>query len=425
MISLDRHVAQLIEQICGTPYQFSIRQQIVNWTTFFCFLISLFFVLINSLLATDLIWALCGALGCLIAYFFARFQSNLSKLMAPLLVILYFTLSTGAWFSHAGIDGVIPRFAVVVLLVAIIIFQKLVRTLTILGIALQIGLLTYIQMKSPSIVMMYPDEMTHQFHLLSAYCCIALFCIGLMAVLVHNLDVRHQQANTMLYNILPDSVADSLIAHPERNVTHYFERVSILFADIVNFTPMSTEMTSVELVSLLNELFSDFDTLIATYNVEKIKTIGDCYVIAAGTPRPMQNHAQILAQIALEMQQLVQQKRYLGRQLELHIAIHSGSVVAGVIGKNKFIYDLWGETVNTISLMDSHGKRGMIQITRATYDLINTQFFCVAQGTIERKGQQPVEVWQLLGERPMPLHQNVQLPAIKEPLLSGAPPLSL
>ena len=200
-----------------------------------------------------------------------------------------------------------------------------------------------------------------------------------------------------LYNILPISVAKTLQQYPERTIAHYFENVSILFADIVNFTPLSNGLTPVSLVSLLNELFSDFDGLVIKYGVEKVKTIGDCYMIAAGAPTLCTRHAHALARLALEMQQLVKDKQYQGHSLTLRIGINSGSVVAGVIGRNKFTYDLWGDAVNTASRMESHSTGGVIQVTTATYELIRDEFICQPQGQIMVKGKGEMTVWSLVG----------------------------
>jgi adenylate cyclase len=161
---------------------------------------------------------------------------------------------------------------------------------------------------------------------------------------------------------------------------------------------MSAKMSPTDLVDLLNEVFSYFDNLVEKYDVEKIKTIGDCYMVASGVPRPRPDHAHVLARLALDMRQFVNQSKFGAHKISLRIGINSGPVVAGVIGRKKFIYDLWGDAVNTASRMESHGSEGTIQITRATYELIKDDFVCEPRGTVYVKGKGEMEAWQICGD---------------------------
>lgn len=205
-------------------------------------------------------------------------------------------------------------------------------------------------------------------------------------------NVFQEQSETLLLNILPKEIVAILEEGPTTIAEHY-DGASILFADIAEFTPMSANMTPDELVMLLNEIFSYFDRLVEKYDLEKIKTIGDCYMVAAGVPRTREDHAQALTMLAIEMRDYVEQHEILGHRLSFRIGINSGPVVAGVIGRKKFIYDLWGEAVNTASRMESQGREGFIQITRATHELIKDQFVCEQRGWIEVKGLGQTETW--------------------------------
>jgi adenylate cyclase len=149
----------------------------------------------------------------------------------------------------------------------------------------------------------------------------------------------------------------------------------------------------------LNELFSEFDRMAERLGVEKIKTIGDCYMAAAGVPRPTDNHAHALTRLALAMQAHMTEYRFEGRRLALRIGINSGPVTAGVIGRKKFIYDLWGHTVNIASRMESQGSGGAVQITDATHALIEDDFACVSAGVVNVKGNGEMHVWHVLGAR--------------------------
>lgn len=211
------------------------------------------------------------------------------------------------------------------------------------------------------------------------------------------LHLEQEKSENLLLNILPKEIAD-ILKNENRTIADHYDGVSILFADVVNFTPMSALMTPVELVELLNGVFSYFDTLVGKYGLEKIKTIGDCYMVAAGVPQPRPDHAHVLTHMALEVQNHFSRHRFGGRKLAFRIGINSGPVVAGVIGRMKFIYDLWGDAVNTASRMESHGVGGRIQVTEATYELIKDDFVCEPRGTVNVKGKGKMEVWHVVGE---------------------------
>ena len=211
--------------------------------------------------------------------------------------------------------------------------------------------------------------------------------------------LRQEQAKAenLLLNILPRSIADRLKAETEP-IADQFGSASILFADVADFTPWSQGLPPAEVVGYLDHLFSRLDELAERYGVEKIKTIGDCYMVAAGVPTPRPDHARALALMALDMLEACSDEiGHLG--LELRVGINSGPVVAGVIGRKRFLYDLWGDAVNTASRMESHGTPGRVQITRATYELLADEFECEPRGTIVIKGKGEVEAWYLIGPR--------------------------
>src|SRR5204863_2682430 len=210
------------------------------------------------------------------------------------------------------------------------------------------------------------------------------------------------RAESLLLNILPRSIADRLKADTRR-IADQFSSASILFADVVDFTPLAERLPPAEVVGVLDHLFSHFDELAERHELEKIKTIGDCYMIAAGVPSPRPDHARALALMALDMQAAMRSVDEVGHLgLELRIGINSGPVVAGVIGRKRFLYDLWGDAVNTASRMESHGTSGRIQITRATKELLEDEFVCEPRGTIPVKGKGETEAWYLVGRRVEP-----------------------
>jgi len=205
-----------------------------------------------------------------------------------------------------------------------------------------------------------------------------------------------QKSETLLLNILPKEIA-AILKNESRTIADHFEEASVLFADMVGFTPLSARLPPVEMVELLNEVFSFFDSLLDKYGVEKIRTIGDSYMVASGVPRERSDHAQALAHMALEMQDYISNHTFHnGQRVSFRIGINSGSMIAGVIGRRKFVYDVWGDAVNIASRMESHGLGGAVQITQATYELIRDEFVCEPRGTVNVKGKGEMDVWLVL-----------------------------
>lgn len=225
------------------------------------------------------------------------------------------------------------------------------------------------------------------------------------------LRVEQAKAESLLLNILPRSIAERLKAET-RTIADQFSSASILFADVADFTPLADRLPPTDVVALLDHLFSHFDVLAERYGLEKIKTIGDCYMVAAGVPAPRPDHARVLAVMALDMQAAMGSLDEIGHLgLELRVGINSGPVVAGVIGRKRFLYDLWGDAVNTASRMESQGTSGRIQITRATKELLADEFICEPRGTITVKGKGEVEAWYLVGRRADPTGRPLAHPA--------------
>jgi len=205
------------------------------------------------------------------------------------------------------------------------------------------------------------------------------------------------RSDSLLLNVLPAAIAERM-KRGESSIADHHDNVTMLFADVVGFTPLSGKLSPEEAVELLAEVFTYFDALVEKYEIEKIRTIGDGYYVAAGVPSERSDHATIVAAMALEMSDFATHVQIpLADQLQIRIGINSGPVVAGVIGIKKFQYDLWGDAVNVASRMESHGVPGRIQVTSTTYNLIKDQFYCEPRGSIEVKGKGEMETWFLEG----------------------------
>ena len=210
---------------------------------------------------------------------------------------------------------------------------------------------------------------------------------------------EQQRSEGLLLSILPASIVERLKGEP-RTIADQFTVASVLFADVVDFTARSKDLPAAEVVGLLDRLFSHFDTLAERHGLEKIKTIGDAYMLAAGVPVPRPDHARVIALVALDMVGSTAPGGPCGDlELELRIGINSGPVVAGVIGRRKFLYDLWGDAVNTASRMESGGTPGRVQVAQPTYELLKDEFELVPRGTIAVKGKGEMETWYLMGAR--------------------------
>ncbi|MEN9208279.1 MAG: adenylate/guanylate cyclase domain-containing protein [Gloeomargarita sp. GMQP_bins_120] len=212
------------------------------------------------------------------------------------------------------------------------------------------------------------------------------------------LRLEQEKSERLLLNILPKPVAERL-KQGQQVIADHFPAVTVLFADIVDFTSLAARMPAQEVVALLNGVFSQFDHLAERHGLEKIKTIGDAYMVVGGLPMSRPDHAQAVAAFALDVLATLQADENTQRLLRVRIGMHSGPVVAGVIGTKKFIYDLWGDTVNTASRMQMVGHPNTIQVSEATYHLLKAEFVLQERGVIPVKGKGEMRVYYLLGRR--------------------------
>jgi adenylate cyclase len=213
----------------------------------------------------------------------------------------------------------------------------------------------------------------------------------------HALELEQAKSERLLLNVLPQPVAARLKEH-EGIIAESCPAVTVLFADLVGFTPLAERLSASEVVSLLDRVFAGWDAVAAHHGVEKIKTIGDAYMVAGGIPVQRDDHAEAIAEMALAMgPEVARCSTETGLPLEVRIGIDTGPVVAGVIGRAKFIYDLWGDTVNTASRMESHALPGTIQVTERAYERLRHRYELRERGMIEVKGKGPMPCYLLTG----------------------------
>jgi adenylate cyclase len=233
---------------------------------------------------------------------------------------------------------------------------------------------------------------------------VGIVIMAITLYFVRQRDYFQQQSDDLLHNILPDAIATRLKGDRSM-IADDFPECTVLFADVVGFTPMSAGMSPPQLVGLLNSVFTKFDEFVAELGLEKIKTVGDEYMVAGGVPLPRPDHAEAVAELALRIRDHVADQGFAGHRIALRIGINSGPVVAGIIGTHKFSYDLWGDTVNTASRMESEGVPGEIQVSAATENLLRGKgFACEPRGAIPVKGKGEMQTFLLVGrarpERP-------------------------
>ncbi len=213
------------------------------------------------------------------------------------------------------------------------------------------------------------------------------------------LDLERLKSEKLLLNILPVSIAQRL-KEDNSIIADHFDSTTVMFTDIVGFTAMSEKVTPTELVSYLNRMFSAFDDLAEKHRLEKIKTIGDAYMVAGGFPEERDCHAKDVSAMALDMLEVVEECNRITKQpVEIRIGIHTGPAVAGVIGIKKFAYDVWGDTVNTASRMESSGLPGRIQLSEQAAALLDGDFVIEERGMVELKGKCSMKTFWLLGRR--------------------------
>jgi class 3 adenylate cyclase len=210
------------------------------------------------------------------------------------------------------------------------------------------------------------------------------------------LNMEYQRSEDLLLNILPESIAQRL-KETDEIIADSFSSVTIMFADIVGFTPLASKLDPEVLVNELNILFQKFDNLIEEHGLEKIKTIGDAYMVAGGLPDPGQDHAHKIAELAIALREAVKGYKIRGFELNLRIGFHTGPVVAGIIGSKKFSYDIWGDAVNLASRLESSGLPGKIQVSEQSYKLLKENYCFEERGEIELKGVGKVRTYFLIG----------------------------
>jgi adenylate cyclase len=229
------------------------------------------------------------------------------------------------------------------------------------------------------------------------------YFVGQKDEVLNLLELERSRSDRLLLNVLPREIAEKLKEQEGRVIAERHDDVSILFADLVGFTTFAEGTEAEDVVAVLNDVFSYFDSLVETHGLEKIRTMGDAYMVASGVPVERPDHAVVLARLALQMFEYSPAALLPDHpQLQFRVGISSGPVVAGVIGTSKFQYDVWGDTVNTASRMETQGIPGRIQLSESAHALLAPMYECEPRGVIDVKGKGPMDTWFLIGSNGAP-----------------------
>lgn len=337
-------------------------------------------------------------------YYFSRFRGAYRRLYWAFVftIAVFLFLNTT---MNAGSLGGAHYYLIPALVIAVILSRGMRTTIaaTLLFLATAAGLLL-MEWIHPEWISSYTSSSERFVDVFGNFLFVQILTGGLVIVLAKTLNQERAKSDSLLLNVLPASVADELKSNQAVR-PRYYESATVLFTDFVGFTQTAERMTPDELVRELDVCFSRFDAISRKHNLEKIKTIGDAYMAVGGVPTVNQSHAIDSVLAALEMQQfmseLAETKKAENRPCwRVRLGIHTGPLVAGVVGREKFAYDVWGDTVNTASRLESSGTAGRVNISRATYELVKLSFECEYRGQIPAKNKGEIGMYFVIGIRP-------------------------
>lgn len=340
----------------------------------------------------------------LACYFLSRFRNAFRALYWPFVLLTLGFVFANA-LQNAGTRGGAHYYLIPALVIAVILSDRTRTTVAAvcLFVAATAALLA-VEEYAPAWVAPYADASERLFDITANLPFVQIFTGALVIVLTRNLNQERRKSERLLLNVLPEPVALELKRN-DRAVPLEYESASVLFTDFVGFTAIAERLTPQGLIEELDGCFRLFDRVARRHGLEKIKTIGDAYMAAGGVPEPNRTHAVDCVLAALEirraMRELMSRWRAEGRpHWRLRIGINTGRLVAGVIGREKFAYDVWGDTVNTASRLESSGEAGEINVSRATYEAVREFFACEPRGLVEAKGKGEIEMYFVRGLRP-------------------------
>jgi adenylate cyclase len=390
----------ITSKLFGDPRTFQLEHRLFNTITLLSAVANIggaVTVISQKNYAFLLILNLGTGLLFLLFYYLSRFRQAANYLYWPFVLLLVSFLFLNA-LRNAGSHGGSHYYLISALVAAIILSGQLRRTsLAILLFAVATMILLVIEQKYPELITSYASERERFIDVSENLLFAQIFTGILVQVLAQNLNQERRKSDLLLRNVLPESIALEL-KQTERVQPVDYSSASVLFTDFVGFTQISESFTPQQLIEELDDCFSAFDGIVREHKLEKIKTIGDAYMAVGGVPVANRTHAVDCVMAALEIQQLVsalrEKKMTTGRPYwQIRVGINSGDLVAGIVGREKFSYDVWGDTVNTASRLESSGVPGRVNISGATYELVKTFFDCEFRGKVAAKNKGEIEMF--------------------------------
>lgn len=405
-------ILQLVYFIFGDPKKNSLEHRLFNAISFLNGTLNIIgtpFLEEQEYSDRIIVLNLVSGIVLLAMYYYSRVKSVYYALFWPLNLTILSYLSC-LWFLNAGSQGGSHYYFIPALVIATILLRNH-NVFIIYGIyGLVTGALYFIEFMHPSFIVPHENRNAMYMDLSGNYIFVQILTGVLIFILSRNLSIERKKSDNLLRNVLPDTIAEEL----KRNDTvrpKRYDSVTVLFTDMAGFTQIAEKMSPEELVGELHFFFAEFDKIAGKHGMEKIKTIGDAYMAAGGLPEPNLTHAIDAVRCGLELQAFMHRQKEERAKLglpnwELRLGIHTGSVVAGVIGTEKFAYDIWGDAVNTASRMESSGVPGEVNISKDTFHLIRDSFRCESRGLVKAKNKGEIEMFLVKEAIPNSFDQN-------------------
>lgn len=396
-------INKIIKTLVGDYRIYTLEHRLFNTVTLLngaANVIGSFFLLVNSNKFLFL-WQWVIGLAFLLFYFISRrrgiFQPLYWLFVSTILVFLF----VNSIFTN-GSEGSAHYYFIPALVIAVVLSNSAKKTALVIALFSVVVLALFLLEKFfPAIFTRYANENERFFDVTGNFLFVQIFTALLVMILSQNLNQERRKSDMLLHSILPDSIAEELKMNEQVQPVDY-ECASVLFTDFVGFTQSAENFTPQQLIEELNYCFSRFDEIVARHKLEKIKTIGDSYMAAGGIPKPNKTHAVDCILAALEIEHFINEimidRVEAGRSYwQIRIGINSGDLVAGVIGREKFAYDVWGDTVNTASRLESSGEAGRINISRTTFEMVKGFFDFEYRGLIHAKSKGEIEMYFVVG----------------------------
>lgn len=334
-------------------------------------------------------------------YYFARFRFAYRALYWPFVLLMFGFLFMNV-LNNAGSKGGAHYYFIAALVISVMLSTHLRTTLLVFLLACVVaGSMFWLEWNYPDLIVGFADSHERLIDVSGQFTFMLIFVGILVLILARSYDQERDKSDRLLLNILPGRIADELKQHEEVEPL-YYESATVLFTDFVGFTRIAEQIPPPQLIAKLDVCFRNFDRIVKKHGLEKIKTIGDAYMAVGGVPDANTTHAEDAVAAALEIQHCMNawcKERTARKEMswQLRVGIHTGHLVAGVIGTEKFAYDVWGDTVNTASRLESSGVPGRINISHTTYELVKDKFACEYRGKVEAKNKGLIDMYFVTG----------------------------